>query len=132
MRPGIAWLRVSYWIGAVVDGAMIVALLSPSVGAALLGLTDFHPGPEYRYATALAASLMAGWTALLVWADRKPVERRGVLLLTICPVLLGLMASGGYAVASGLVAAQKMGPTWALQLALVVIFSVSYVRAGSG
>jgi len=29
---------------------------------------------EYRNLMGLAASLMPGWTLLLIWADRKPVE----------------------------------------------------------
>jgi hypothetical protein len=107
---------------------MIVPMLSPSIGATLFGLQDFQPTREYRYAMALAASLMAGWTALLLWADRRPVERRAVLLLTICPVLLGLMAAGAYAVASGAVPPENMLPTWALQLALIILFGASYRR----
>ncbi len=38
----------------------------------------------------MAGSLMTGWTFLLVWAVRKPVERRGVILLTAFPVVFGL------------------------------------------
>ena len=34
------------------------------------GIDDFRPGVEYRYAMSIGASLMLGWTALLVWADR--------------------------------------------------------------
>jgi len=45
----------------------------------------------------LAGSLMLGWTLLLVWADRKLVERRGVLMITNV-VVLGLMGCGLYAV----------------------------------
>ncbi len=32
-------------------------------------------------------ALMFGWTALLVWGLLKPIERRGVLLLTVVPVV---------------------------------------------
>ena len=30
---------------------------------------------------------MVGWTLILIWADRKPVERKGVLLLVIAIVI---------------------------------------------
>lgn len=33
---------------------------------------------------------MAGWTLLLLWAVRKPIERRVVILLTAFPVVSGL------------------------------------------
>ena|SRR6266545_2894363 len=127
---GLTWLRVSYWAGAIVDAAMIVPMLSPKIGAALFGIHDRHPGSEYRYAMAVGASLMAGWTGLLVWADRRPVERRAVLLVTIFPVLVGLIVAGGYAVASGLVDASTMTPTWLLQLALACLFAIAYRRGG--
>jgi len=39
------------------------------------------------------APLMAGWTVLLLWADRQPLERRGVLPITVLPVIAGLMAN---------------------------------------
>jgi len=45
-------------------------------------LTHYLPEVPYRYAMGLAGSLMLGWTILLLWADRRPVERRGVLMIT--------------------------------------------------
>jgi hypothetical protein len=33
---------------------------------------------------------MTGWTFLLLWAVRKPIERRVVSLLTAFPVIVGL------------------------------------------
>ena len=33
---------------------------------------------------------MTGWTFLLLWAVRKPIERRVVILLTAFPVVFGL------------------------------------------
>lgn len=37
------------------------------------------------------AALMWGWTFLLFWASRKPLERKGVILITLFPALLGLI-----------------------------------------
>lgn len=65
----------------------------------MFGIEDFDPPVEHRYAMGLGASLMAGWTLLLIWADRKPVERRGVLPLTIFPVIFGIALSGVVTVA---------------------------------
>ncbi len=61
-------LHLAYWTGAVVDAAMVVVLLVPGVAGAMLGIDGFAPGSDYRYAAGLCAALMAGWTALLVWA----------------------------------------------------------------
>lgn len=94
----------------------------------MYGLTDFVPGAEYHYAMRLGASLMAAWTLLLVWASRRPIERRGVLPLTIF-VIGGLAWAGAYAVSAGLIALPRMIPTWVLQAGLVALFLYSYLRS---
>jgi hypothetical protein len=65
---------------------------------------------------------------LLLWADRKPLERRGVLPITVL-VIAGLAWAGAYAVGEGLIAPARMAPTWVLQALLAVLFLSSYVRA---
>ena len=122
-------MHFAYWTGAVVDAAMLVPLLVPRVASAMLGIDGFAPTPDYRYVAGLCAALMAGWTALLVWASREPVDRRGILLLTVCPVVLGLAAASGYAISSGLVRAVYMVPILAVQSGLTVLFLVAYRRA---
>jgi hypothetical protein len=126
MNRSILFLRIAYWAGAVLDAAMLPPMLIPSLGAAMFGISDFHPGPEYRYAMYVGASLMAGWTALLLWGSHKPVERRGVLLLTVVPVVMGMIGSSTYAVSSGLVAAARIVPILGLQIVLGVVFCVAY------
>ena len=57
----VLWLRVCYWLGAIIDGLFaVVMVLPPQVGGKLFGIADFHPGPDYRYAMFVAAALMAG------------------------------------------------------------------------
>jgi hypothetical protein len=114
-----------------VDAAMVVPLLAPAVAAAMLGIDGFAPGADYRYVAGMCAALMAGWTVLLVWADRDPVARRGVLLVTVCPVVLGLAAVGGYAWRSGLVRAVYLAPIVVVQFGLCVLFLVAYRRAAA-
>ena len=127
MRKKILLLRVCYWIGAVADAVSAIIMLLPTVGGAMYGIPDFNPGHEYRYAMGLGASLMLGWTFLLMWADRRPVERRGVLLLTVFPVLFGLIISGIYAVTTGLISADRMVPTWIFQGLITGLYLFSYV-----
>ncbi len=47
----------------------------------------FNPNSPERLAIMTGASLMLGWTILLLWADRKPIERKFILLLTFFPVI---------------------------------------------
>ena len=76
-----------------------------------------------------SASLMFGWTLLLIWADRKPAERKGVLLLTIVPVISGLMASGIYAVSDGVILINRAVPSWILGTSIVCLMGFSYYNA---
>jgi hypothetical protein len=129
MKNPTTLLRISYWIGAIVDGFMVVPMLSPRVGGALFGIEDFDPGDEYRYAMMIGASLMLGWTVLLLWADRRPLERKGVLLITMFPVIIGLALAGVFAAKVGIVGVERVIPTWVLQAILIVLFSYSYCSA---
>ena len=119
MKNKIIWLRISYWVGATADGLATLRMLNPRKAC----------GVEYRFALGLGAALMLGWTFLLIWADRKPLERKGVLLLTVFPVLTGILLAEIYAVAAGLMTLEKMMPTGLFLAALIVLFSFSYFNA---
>jgi hypothetical protein len=86
-------------------------------------------GPEFTYAMRTGAPLMAGWTVLLIWADRKPLERRGVLPITVLPVIAGLMANDADAVRVGRLSGRSVVPVRALQLGLIGLFGYSLARA---
>ncbi|MCK7581651.1 MAG: hypothetical protein MZV65_42555 [Chromatiales bacterium] len=87
-------------VGAAADGIAAIVILSQAILAQESPLTHYTPEVPYRYAMGLAGSLMLGWTVLLLWADRKPQERRGVLMIANL-VIVGLIASGMYALHSG-------------------------------
>ena len=119
MKKKIIWLRISYWVGAIADGLAALRMLFPKIAY----------GVDYRYALGLGASLMIGWTFLLIWADRKPLERKGVLLITAFPVITGILLAEIYAVATELITFEKMLPTGVFLVALIVLFSFSYFNA---
>ena len=131
MKNKLLIVRISYWVGAIMDALTIIPMLSPKIGGLMFGISNFNPGKDYRYAMGLAASLMLGWTFLLLWADQKPIERKGVLLLTIFPVLVGLFLSGIYAVHSSMILVDKMVPLWVIQIVIIFLFSYSYKQAKS-
>jgi hypothetical protein len=120
---------MSYWAGAILDALATVSMLSPAVFAATNGLPDFHPGIEYRYAMGMGASLMLGWTVLLLWADRKPLERKGVLLITLVPVVLGLELNEIIAVRVGFLSVLMTLPVWIVQALITALFVFSYLNA---
>jgi hypothetical protein len=128
MEGHTKWLRISYWVGAVADGVAAMAMFAQAVFARPSPLSDYVPEIPYRYAIALAGSLMLGWTALLIWADRRPYERRGVLVITIM-VIFGLASSGIFAVAFGFIALKRLTPILLFQTVLVLLFAASYLSS---
>ncbi len=127
---GVTALRVSYWVGAVTDALAAVQMLWPALFGFANGIPAFAPGADYRFAMGMGASLMLGWTALLLWADRRPLERKGVLVLTVVPVIVGLALNEALAVRAGFLPAASQAPIWILQLALAALFLSSYYRSG--
>lgn len=122
-EPQAARLRIAFLAGAAADGAAVLPMLFPTLLGLLWGLPD--PSPAFRLALGYGASLMLGWTALLLWAARRPLERRSVAALTVL-VLWGLVLSEVVAVGAGLVSAARMAPTWCLQAGLLVTFARAY------
>lgn len=125
----VRWVRISCWCGAIIDLLAVMAMVFPSIGATLYGLKDFHPGSDFTYAIDAAAALMLGWTALLLWAARRPLERNGVLVLTVCPVIIGLAFGEIVAIRGGLFLFVNVIPTFVVQIALSVLFLYSYALA---
>lgn len=121
MESEIRWLRASYIAGAVADGVIGILMLIPS----RMGETEF------RYPMGLGASLMFGWTAILLWGNIKPLERKGVLLLAIFPVITGLVVTGIWAAASGFFPVKKIIPSSILGVVLIFLFGFSYMKARS-
>ena len=80
-EDAVRWLRRSYHAGALVDALEAVGMAVPALyGPTLRFDREFRRDrPEFSYALRTRAPLMAGWTVLLLWADRRPLERRGVL-----------------------------------------------------
>lgn len=128
-NDAIHWLRMSYWARAILDTLAALSMLFPSLFAATNRLSNFHPGIEYRYAMGMGASLMLGWTTLLLWADRKPLERKGVLLLTLVPVVLGLALNEIVAVRAGFLSLQATAPVWLVQTLISTLFVFTYLSA---
>jgi len=116
-------LRTAFAAGAVTDALAVIPLLSPPMAELLWGFAD--PSGAYRFVMGYAATLMAGWTGLLIWAWRQPVERSFVAALTV-GVIYGLAATEIVAISSGAIAAWRVVPTFALQAVLLGLFATAY------
>ena len=123
----MVFIKLTYWLGIGADAFWALGLLIPQVYAVLVGTPDFAPDFQTRQLMLLGGSLMTGWTFLLVWALQRPVERRGVLLLTAFPVIFGLFITTANSISNG-----NPFLYWALIKLIVLIFAMvgSYLLAG--
>jgi hypothetical protein len=120
-------LHISFLVGAITDGLAIIPMVFPRIGSALFGGDLTRLGAEYRYAMGIGASLMAGWTALLVWGAINPIERRDILIITLIPVVAGIIAATISAVRNRAVLLSRVIPLWIHLGFLSILFVVSYI-----
>ncbi len=83
-------VKLTCWVGVGADALWALGLFFPSIFTLLAGGPDFNPELQVRLIMGIGGSLMLGWTFLLIWVVQNPVERRGVLLLTAFPVIIGM------------------------------------------
>lgn len=119
-------LRICFLAGATTDGLAVVPMVFPSIGSTLFGGDSSRLSAEYRYAMGIGASLMAGWTLLLVWGSIDPIGRRDILVLTLVPVVVGIIVSTVIAVGKHVVLLNRVIPLWIHLGLLSILFVVSY------
>jgi len=83
-------IKIAYWLGIAADLLWAIVLLFPKLFGILIGIPDYNPDVQTRLIMAIGGILMTGWTLLLLWAVREPIERRVVILITAFPVVFGL------------------------------------------
>ena len=128
MQNKVLLLRISYWAGAILDALALLMMLVPTLFAWNNQLRDFNPGIEYSYAMGVGAPLMFAWTILLLWADRRPFDRKDILIITLL-VVLGEVATEIFGVMTGFISINAMTLTWVIQFIMSVLFIFSYWNA---
>lgn len=78
MTAPIILLRISYWSAALADFGIAAVMLMP----ARMGTV------EVVYPMGLASVIAFSWGVMLLFADRKPLERRWMLIPTMLVIAL--------------------------------------------
>ncbi len=120
------WLRAAFIAGAVVDALALLPMLIPALGKIFWGFEESTGG--YYYAMWSGAALMLGWTLLLIWGCRKPLERRSLAPLTVV-VIIGIAAAEIVSAALGTMSFEKILPSLVIQAILTALFVTAYVKA---
>ena len=91
MKKKLLIIQITLWWGILADLFETIRLMLPHL---FINTTsaDLSLNEGTRFALLYGAPVMLGWTILLFWASRKPIERRGVLLC-LMPVILAYFFS---------------------------------------
>lgn len=86
-------LKSMFILGAIVDGAIAVSWFLIASGMRIPNILNGHvgSGSDYQLAMYIGAMFMAGWTVVLAWGAIKPIERRGLLLITSVLLFLSVI-----------------------------------------
>jgi hypothetical protein len=130
MKKKENWLKLTFWIGAIVDAAAALMLTFPAINTLVTGLPPAADTPVFRNTNATAAALMWGWTILLIWASHKPVERKDVMTITLAPVLSWLIIERIIGLVSKQVDPARNIPILILQFAIftLAVYSLWVIR----
>ena len=122
-------LKLAFWIGAITDGLAAMIMIFPTLRIYIFGSDNVEITPAYRYSLGMGAALMVGWTVLLLWGSIKPVERRGLLVITVFPVISGIVVAQIYAVKSGYIDLSSMIPVWIHLTLISSLFLFAYYKS---
>nr|WP_319266702.1 hypothetical protein [uncultured Draconibacterium sp.] len=128
-RNKIKLLKIAFWIGAITDALAAIIMIYPKLGTYLFKHENVVITPEYRYALGMGAALMVGWTVLLIWGSFKPFERKGILVITVFPVITGIVLAQIYAVSCGYIALKNMIPIWIHLTVISSYFLSTYFKS---
>jgi len=86
-------LKSMFILGAIVDGAIAVSWFLIASGMRIPNILNGYvgTGSDYQLAMYIGAMFMAGWTVVLAWGAIKPIERRGLLLITSVLLFLSVV-----------------------------------------
>jgi hypothetical protein len=123
----LVFIQVVLWLGILADVVNVFQYLFPeAMFLRPLGI-QVEIQPITRVLLIQAGTLAAAWTVLLVWASRKPIERRAVLPLVV-PIAAGIGLSLAYLLDCGILPADRTiilaGPA-----ATAVLFFAAYWTA---
>jgi len=126
-KDNVVVLKTAFLIGAVADGLIAIEWFLIS-----LGLVDLpvHPsffvgsGQDFQYVMSIGGLFMMGWAFLLYWGSVRPIERRGILLITAVMLFIAILTD--YVIFSHLFLAQQIVLGSSVKLSLVILFAGSY------
>jgi len=123
-NKAVFWLKLSFLTGAVVDAVALIPMLVPPAAKIFWGFDNFTG--IYYFAMGMGASLMLAWTILLLWAYRRPMERRFIALFTVI-IVIGIIVTEIVAINMGYIQTKKLVVSLVMQPVLLALFSYGFI-----
>jgi hypothetical protein len=126
-KENVVFLKAAFVIGAVADGVIAVEWFLISLGVVDLPV---HPsffvgsGQDFQFVLSIGGLFMMGWAFLLYWGSLRPIERRGILLLTAVMLFIAILSDGF--VFGHLFSVKQIVLGTSVKLSLVILFASSY------
>ncbi len=126
-KDNVVVLKTAFLIGAVADGVIAIEWFIISLGLADLPI---HPsfyvgsGQDFQFVLSIGGLFMMGWAFLLYWGSLRPIERRGVLMLTAIMLFVAILSDG--IVFGHLFSTKQIVLGTSVKLFLVILFAGSY------
>jgi len=126
-KDNVVVLKTAFLIGAVGDGLIAIEWFLISLGLVTLPV---HPsffvgsGQDFRFVLSIGGLFMMGWAFLLYWGSWRPIERRGVLLLTAVMLFIAILSDG--IVFGHLFSTKQIVLGSLVKLSFVILFAGSY------
>ena len=121
MPRNTVYLRVAYWTAAVADFIVAALVLIPG----RMGVS------EYLYPMGLMSAVAFSWGVMLVFADRRPLERRWMLVPTMLVVaLLGVVQV--HAGMSGLLPQGRIVASVTATAVVLATLVLGYLKTSAG
>jgi hypothetical protein len=120
-------IRITLWLGIIADAFETIRMSIPNIFIATTEINVIN-NDSFQFGLFLGVPLMLGWTIVLFWADRKPIERRGILLC-LAPVLISYIVVELLGLRLGVINLQNLLPMIVMQSILFCLTVISYFVA---
>jgi len=120
MNEHLVLIRASYWVAAVADFIIAILVMIPE----RMGVTGFV------YPMSLMSAVAISWGVMLILADRKPMERKWILLPTMLVVFL-LGVAGAYSVIVGVIPANRIIASSVAEVVVLTLLTYTWFKTRS-
>lgn len=117
-------IKITLWWAIIADFFETVRMIFPEIFIRTTS-ANIEINNSFQFGLLYGSPVMFGWTIILFWVNKKPFERKEVLLFLI-PVIIGYMIIEIIGINIKILAFNKTIPTFILQSGLLILTIISF------